>query len=107
LGAEIIIFAPVDTEGKTLYSLGDVEIGRQFLLTHKNTVSTQTAPLSRNEADNERIIMSSTGTPFDITGFRTPEKFKNHDADASRIDSLSTCPDVEETCRIFSGSDLS
>jgi|GEM_PF-6288834 len=52
--------------------------------------------------DDERIVWSGNGTPFDITGFRTPEKFKNHEADASRVDSLSICPDVEETCRIFS-----
>jgi len=52
--------------------------------------------------DDEVVVMSSTGTPFEITGFRT-EKFDNHDEDASRVDSLSDSPAIEKAFRIFSG----
>ena len=52
--------------------------------------------------DDGQVVMSSTGTPFEITGFRT-EKFENHDEDASRVDSLSDSPAIEQAFRIFSG----
>ena len=67
-------------------------------------MSIQTAPLPCNVADHERVVMSSAGTPFEITGFRT-EKFENHEGVSTRIDSLSDSPAVEESMRIFSGRD--
>jgi len=53
-------------------------------------------------SDDEQIVMSSTGVPFEITGFRT-ERFDNHEEDASRVDSLSDSPAIEKAFRIFSG----
>ena len=53
-------------------------------------------------SDDEKVVMSSTGVPFEITGFRT-ERFDNHEEDASRVDSLSDSPAIEKAFRIFSG----
>jgi hypothetical protein len=48
--------------------------------------------------------MSSTGIPFEITGFRAEtDRFDNHESDASRVDSISDSPAIEKAFRIFSG----
>ena len=67
-------------------------------------MATQTAPSPCIATYDERVVMSSTGTPFEITGFRT-EKFENHEEDAARVDSLSDSPAIAKAFRIFSGRD--
>jgi hypothetical protein len=42
-----------------------------------------------------RAVMSSTGTPFEITGFRT-KKFENDDEHPSLIDSCIDSPEAME-----------
>jgi len=67
----------------------------------------ESRPLSQCCMPNDEVVvMSSTGTPFEITGFRT-EKLENHDEDASRVDSLSDSPAIEKAFRIFSGRNSS
>jgi hypothetical protein len=59
-----------------------------------------TMPISACSPTDENAVMSSAGTPFEITGFRT-EKFANHDEDSAKVDRCSDCPAVEAVFKIF------
>jgi len=63
-------------------------------------MATQTAPSPCIATYDERVVMSSTGTPFEITGFRT-EKFENHEEGSSEIDRCSDSPSVMELFQAF------
>ena len=57
----------------------------------KIAMSTRTAPLPCSVTDHERVAMSGTVSPFEITGFRT-EKFENHEEDSSKVDQCVDSP---------------
>jgi hypothetical protein len=54
----------------------------------------------KQDLSEDKPIMSTVGTPFEIIGFRT-EKFEDHGDDISRVDSLSEELEVMEIFRIF------
>jgi hypothetical protein len=63
----------------------------------------ETAPYEtplRQDLSEDKPIMSATGTPFEIVGFRT-EKFEDHGDDISRVDRCSDEPEVMEVFRIL------
>ena len=66
----------------------------------KIAMASQTASFPCNTTHEEQVMMSSTGTPFEITGFRT-EKFENDEDDSSKIDRCSDSPSVMELFQAF------